>query len=75
MYLEYLQKLKSNIIKTNLYENNINETEQFFHQMVLLIFKFIEVQYLDVNTFKSIFEILNAFDEELKSDKKKPKHN
>ena len=61
---------KSNIIKTNLYENNINETEQFFHQMVLLIFKFIEVQYLDVNTFKSIFEILNAFDEELKSDKK-----
>ena len=58
---------KLNIIKTNLYSNNIKETDQFFHQMALLIFKFAESQYLHVNTFKIIFEILSTFDKELNS--------
>ena len=38
--------------------------------MTLLLFKFAESQYLDVNTFKIIFEILSTFDDELNSTKK-----
>ena len=68
--IKVLTFFKSNIIKTNLYVNNIIETDQFFHQMTLLIFKFAEDQYLDVNTFKIIFEILSTFDEELNSTEK-----
>ena len=65
--IKVLTFFKLNIIKTNLYANNIKETDQFFHQMALLIFKFAESYYLHVNTFKIIFEILSTFDKELNS--------
>ena len=68
--IKLLDFFKRNIIKTNIYVNNIIETDQFFHQMTLLIFKFAEAQYLDVNTFKIVFEILDAFDKELNSKSK-----
>ena len=68
--IKVLTFFRINIIKTNLYVNNIKETDQFLHQMTLLLFKFAESQYLDVNTFKIIFEILSTFDDELNSTKK-----
>ena len=61
-----------NIIKTHLYENNINETKQFFNQMVLLIFKFVEKKGLHEKSFKTISDILYSFEENIKSEKKKP---
>ena len=65
-----LNFFNSNIIKTNLYENNISETEQFFNQMVLLIFKFVEKKGLNEKSFKTISDILNSFEEIINSEEK-----
>ena len=63
--INVLNFFNSNIIKTNLYESNINETKQFLYIMVSLIFKFIEIKDLHINSFKSICEILDSFDKDL----------
>ena len=57
----------SNIIKTRLYKNNVFETGQFFYQMLLVLFKFLEVEELDVNTFKCINDILSSLCVDLKA--------
>ena len=71
--IKLLNFFNTNIIKNNLYENNMSETKTFFYQMITLLFKFIEIQELHLNTFKSICEILNSFNNDINSASKQNK--
>ena len=71
--IKLLAFFNTNIIQTNLYQNKINETKQFFYQIVLLIFKYVEIDELNINIFKSIYDILVNFDQQLSSNKNKDK--
>ena len=72
--IKVLNFFNTNIIQTNLYQNKIKETKHFFYQMVLLIFKFIEIDDLHLDIFKSIYDILATFDQDLNLKKNKDKN-
>ena len=71
--IKVLNFFNTNIIQTNLYQNKIKETKHFFYQIVLLIFKFIEIDDLHLDIFKSIYDILATFDQYLNSNKNNDK--
>ena len=66
--IKILQFFYINIIQTKLYQSKITQTKIFFYQMIIFILKFSEIGDLSQNTFKIIYDILNTFDLDLKSN-------
>ena len=66
--IKILKFFDINIIQTKLYQYKIDETKQFFYQVVIMILKYVEIEELNKNIFKILCELLSAFDYDLKSN-------
>ena len=67
--LKLMDFFSVNIIQTNLCEYNLIEVEQFFYQMTKTLFKFVEIEELEFETFKCIIDIINVLENNWNIDK------
>ena len=70
--LNILHFFNENIIKYRIYLNNRQEIYQFFYQMAITLYKFMEKSILNIQTLKLLTDILNTFNEFIKKNKEDP---